>query len=183
MNITYQRAGLTELDLLVSTRIQVLQAANQLDAAVDMSIVERESRLYYQEALRQGKHVAYLVWDEKIVIGTGGVSFYQVMPTCHNPTGYKAYIMNMYTEPKYRRRGIATKVLDRLVQEVREEGIDFISLEATEAGRALYEKYGFVQMEGEMQLPILYSSISTGIQNAGSPEPMSSLPPIGNRKR
>ena len=66
-------------------------------------------------------------------IGTGGVSLFQVMPTYHNPSGKKAYIMNMYTNPKYRRKGIAYRTLDM--------------------GRSLYEKYGFVKMNNEMELP------------------------------
>lgn len=33
-------------------------------------------------------------------------------------------------------------------------GISAISLEATEAGRVLYEKYGFVKMNDEMELKL-----------------------------
>ena len=61
--------------------------------------------------------------------------------------------MNMYTHPEYRRRGIATKMLDILVKEICERGITAISLEATDMGRPLYEKYGFINMENEMELP------------------------------
>ena len=39
-----------------------------------------------------------------------------------------------------------------LVKVSKERGIDQISLEATEMGRPLYEKYGFVKMEFEMEL-------------------------------
>ena len=85
-------------------------------------------------------------------IGAEGVSFYSVMPTYHNPSGKKAYIMNMYTAPDYRRQGIAYKTLDMLVKMSKERGIDQVSLEATEMGRPLYEKYGFVKMESEMEL-------------------------------
>ena len=60
--------------------------------------------------------------------------------------------MNMYTHPDYRRRGIAYQVLDLLVGEARKRGIDAVSLEATDMGRPLYEKYGFVPMEHEMEL-------------------------------
>ncbi len=148
----YKLATIEDIDELVRTRIIVLRAANQLSDDVDMLNVERESYEYYKRALVSGEHVAYLVYDEDTFVGAGGVSFYQVMPTYHNPSGRKAYIMNMYTSPEYRRKGIAYHTLDLLVKEAQEQGVSHISLEATEAGRPLYEKYGFVKMEDEMEL-------------------------------
>ena len=114
--------------------------------------MEKESYEYYKSALETGEHIAYLVYDNETLIGAGGVSFYQVMPTYHNPTGKKAYIMNMYTASEYRRQGIAFHTLDLLVKDIRKQGISQITLEATEMGRSLYEKYGFVKMEDEMEL-------------------------------
>ena len=60
--------------------------------------------------------------------------------------------MNMYTAPNYRRQGIAYKVLDLLIAACKEKEITAVSLEATEMGRPLYEKYGFVKMDSEMEL-------------------------------
>lgn len=93
-----------------------------------------------------------MVFDGNRFVGAGGVSFFQVMPTYHNPSGRKAYIMNMYTDPEYRRKGIAYRTLDLLVKESRSKGISCISLEATDMGRPLYEKYGFIKMKDEMEL-------------------------------
>lgn len=149
---TYKQATIADLDELVRTRIIVLRAANKLSDDVDMSAVEKESREYYKRALVSGEHVAYLVYDKDTFIGAGGESFYQVMPTYHNPTGRKAYIMNMYTAPEYRRKGVALRTLDLLVAAAKERGISQIFLEATESGRPLYDKYGFVQMQNEMEL-------------------------------
>ena len=151
-NYKYKKATIADIDELVRTRIIVLRAANKLSNDVDMSLVEKESYEYYKSALETGEHVAYLVYDNETFIGTGGVSFYQVMPTYHNPTGKKAYIMNMYTASEYRRQGIAFHTLDLLVKDVRKQGVSQITLEATEMGRSLYEKYGFVKMEDEMEL-------------------------------
>ena len=153
MDLIYKRATLEDINTLVETRIEVLRAANKLCADTDMGEVERQSYLYYQKALSDGSHIAYLVFDESGCIGTGGVSFFQVMPTYHNPSGKKAYIMIMYTNPKYRRKGIAYKTLDMLIKEIKSKGISSISLEATDMGRPLYEKYGFVKMNSEMELP------------------------------
>ncbi len=152
MQLTYKRATIKDLDILTETRITVLRAANRLSDEADMSEVKKQSYGYYQSALENNSHVAYLVYDDDKFVGAGGVSFYQVMPTFHNPTGQKAYIMNMYTAPEYRRQGIAYKTLDLLVAEAKKKGVSAISLEATEAGRPLYEKYGFVKMNDEMEL-------------------------------
>lgn len=108
----YKRATMEDIDELVRTRIIVLRAANKLSDDEDMSVVEEESKAYYRRALETGEHIAYLVYDNGAFVGAGGVSFYQVMPTYHNPTGKKAYIMNMYTAPEYRRQGIAFHTLD-----------------------------------------------------------------------
>lgn len=154
MDLTYKRASLDDLELLTETRIEVLLAANGLPEGTDMDEVRRETRLYYQRALPDGTHVAYLVLEGDRFVGAGGVSFFRVMPTYHNPSGEKAYLMNIYTRPAYRRRGIACKTLDLLVREAEGRGVTAISLEATAMGRPLYEKYGFVGMSGEMELPL-----------------------------
>ena len=148
----YKRATMEDIDELVRTRINVLRAANKLSDDVNMSLVEKESFAYYKHALESGEHIAYLVYDDDTFVGAGGVSFYQVMPTYHNPTGKKAYIMNMYTAPEYRRQGIALHTLDLLVLDAKEQGVLQIALEATDMGRPLYERYGFVKMEDEMEL-------------------------------
>lgn len=153
MELVFQKAGPEDIDLLTKTRIEVLRAANRLGETVDMSEVERQSREYYQDALTAGSHVAYLVFADGKFAGAGGISFYRVMPTYHNPTGEKAYIMNMYTKPEYRRRGIARRTLDLLVAASKERGISQITLEATDMGKPLYETYGFVKLNDEMELP------------------------------
>lgn len=38
------------------------------------------------------------------------------------------------------------------MRDVKKQGISQIALEATDMGRPLYEKYGFVRMEDEMEL-------------------------------
>lgn len=151
-NYEYKKATIEDIDEQVRTRITVLRAANKLSDDVDMSLVEKESYEYYKRALETGEHIGYLVYDNGTFIGAGGVSFYQVMPTYHNSTGKKAYIMNMYTAPEYRRQGIAFHTLDLLVKDAKEQDMLQIALEATDMGRPLYERYGFVKKEDEMEL-------------------------------
>lgn len=151
LNIIYKKATIDDIVLLTKTRIEVLRAANNLTSDIDMDEVERKTYEYYKEAFQNDTHTAYIVFEDNKFVGAGGVSYYQVMPTYHNPSGKKAYIMNMYTEPLYRRNGIAIRTLALLVEDAKKRGITSISLEATEMGMSLYEKFGFVQMKNEME--------------------------------
>ena len=153
MALNYKKATIADLEILTETRIEVLRAANKLGDDVDMCEVKKQTLEYYKNALKDDSHSAYLVFDADTFVGAGAVSYFQVMPTFHNPTGKKAYIMNMYTKPSYRRQGIAFKILDLLVTEAKVKGITAISLEATQMGKPLYTKYGFVKMNDEMELP------------------------------
>jgi len=152
VNVRFKKAELFDLNLLIKVRIEVLRAANQLSDTVDMSIIEQESYNFYQNCLGKEEHASYLAFEGDNFIGCGSVCFYHIMPTYHNPSGKNAYIMNLYTRPDFRRRGIASAILDLLVQEAKKHKITQISLEATPMGRTLYEKYGFIPMQNEMIL-------------------------------
>lgn len=150
----YKRATPADIDTLVETRLIVLRAANKLAADTPLPQVKSASRAYYADALAHGKHAAYLAYDGTKFIGAGGVSFYQILPTVSNPSGERAYIMNMYTDPDYRRRGIAKTMLDLLRREAEARGIYRLSLEATDAGKPLYEVYGFTSLPDEMEMKL-----------------------------
>lgn len=156
MNLIYKKAGLLDIDLLTATRMEVLRAVFHVTDDAELPLIEHNSYDYYQNSLKTDDHVAYLVIDRSNgtdrFAAAGGISFYQVMPTCDNPDGRKAYVMNMYTKPEYRRQGIAGEVLELLIAEALERGITFITLDASEMGRPVYVKHGFIQMQDEMRL-------------------------------
>ena len=152
MAFVYLKAGKNELEQLVKTRMEMLRAVKGLSSEADLGPVEKGCRDYYSDSFEKDIHVAYLVYDGEEFAGCGGISFYQVMPTYANPTGRKAYIMNIYTVAKYRGQGMATNVVDLLVKEALIRNIHDITLRATEMGRPIYQRYGFVQDEEAMML-------------------------------
>lgn len=151
MAIRYHKAGKEDVELLVKTRVRMLKSVNNALAEADFSPVEKACRDYYLESFEKDLHVAYLVFDGETFICCGGVSFYQVMPNYKNPSGRKAYIMNMYTAQAYRGRGVATQVIGLLVKEAHARNIHVITLDATDMGRPVYERCGFVPDAGAMK--------------------------------
>ena len=72
--------------------------------------------------------------------------------------GRHAIIVNVFTEPGWRRRGVAQLLLEQLIAWARTERLDRLVLHASDEGRALYEKMGFIRtnemrFNGRLDIP------------------------------
>jgi GNAT superfamily N-acetyltransferase len=150
-NYLYRKATEKDIKFLTETRIEVLISVNNLENNAQMDDIFDETYKYYSNNIND-TFVTYLAFDNDEFAGCGSICFYRVMPTYKNPSGKKAYIMNMYTRENYRRKGVATNILYLLVKEAENRGIKQIHLEATELGKKLYKNYGFSELENEMEL-------------------------------
>lgn len=146
-----KKATVEDIPLLVSMRMSLLHSAIGDGEKENWKFVQEQIEKYYKKTIPEKTHIAYLAFEDNRCVGTGGVCFYQILPTYFKPTGKKAYIINMYTLPGYRRKGIATKILNLLIKESLSRGATYISLEATAIGKPLYEKNGFAVLNSEMQ--------------------------------
>ena len=138
-----------DIDLMMSSRLEMLKEVNSLDAdyRYSESFVE-DSRRYFLE----GDQTTVLALDGEIVIGCATICYFSVMPTFSHPSGKRAHLMNVYTAKEYRKQGIGMKMVNILIDDVWNKGATEISLDATEAGRPLYKKCGFEDSEECMVL-------------------------------
>lgn len=77
-----------------------------------------------------------------------GTAFLLVVEKPANPVflnGKTGMMLNVYTSAEYRLRGIATKVMEAVLEEARRQELVYIELLATPAGRKVYEKMGFFE--------------------------------------
>lgn len=56
-----------------------------------------------------------------------------------------AWIGMVLTHPEYRRRGLARRLMEHAIEYLEREGVEWIKLDATDMGRPLYERLGFVE--------------------------------------
>jgi len=136
----YRIATAKDIDLLMSSRLEMLKVVNDLpqDYQYD-DVIVNESRDYFLN----GDHITVLVIDNGEAIGCASMSFMRIMPTFSHPTGKRAHLMNVYTRSEYRHQGIARKMVEILIDETWKRGATEISLDATTMGRPLYESLGF----------------------------------------
>jgi GNAT superfamily N-acetyltransferase len=109
-----------------------------------------------REMLASGEYLGWLGFpiaeSEKIVAGAG----VQLRRTLPHPVGEPggeitlaegrhAIVINVFTEPDWRRRGLATLLMGYLLDWARAQRLDRLVLHATPEGRIVYERLGFVQ--------------------------------------
>jgi GNAT superfamily N-acetyltransferase len=153
-------ATVADLQAIATHRCEMFRDMGQLqDDAYDALA---ESTMHYLEgAMPRGEYVAWLVYLEedpgKIVAG-GGVQLRSTLPRPTRdgrlqPPGRQALIVNVYTEPEWRRRGLAELVMRSILEWCRAEGLPSVVLHASEMGRPLYERLGFLPTN-EMYFPV-----------------------------
>jgi GNAT superfamily N-acetyltransferase len=150
MAIPYKirRAELRDVEVLVRMRVELLHVAPALGAPTNLSEAEWEavreaSREYFVDALPSGKHCGVVAEADGIVVGCGGVVFMERPPYQGNLLGREAYLMNMYTLPEWRGKGIGAAIVAELLRCAREAGAKRVSLDAEQNARRLYAKAGF----------------------------------------
>lgn len=138
-----------DIDLMMSSRLEMLKEVNSLDADYQYSesFVE-ESRRYFLD----GDQTTVLAMDGERVIGCTTICYFTIMPTFSHPSGKRAHLMNVYTAKEYRKQGIGMKMVNILIDDAWNKGATEISLDATVAGRPLYKKCGFEDSEECMVL-------------------------------
>ena len=79
------------------------------------------------------------------VVASAGVMWLEHPPGPRNPGGTEACILNVYTRPQWRNRGLARTLVDLIVAEARSRGVRRIWLRASPQGRPLYVDMGFAE--------------------------------------
>ena len=149
--VNIRKATNEDIELLMSSRIEMLRVVNNLSEDTEFSdVLISESRDYFLN----GDQTTVLALDDDKVIGCASMSYLKIMPTFSHPTGKRAHLMNVYTNSNYRRQGIARKMVNMLIDDASDRGATEISLDATESGRPLYESLGFIDSDECMVLLI-----------------------------
>lgn len=146
--IEYVIASREDMDLLLQSRQEMLKVVNQLPDDYQFS----EDLLHNSHEYFLNKNQTTVLAINKEIVGCATICYFEIMPTFSHPTGKRAYLMNIYTNSKYRRQGIAIHMLNILIKEAKEKGVTEISLDATEIGRPLYKKCGFIDSDECMVL-------------------------------
>ena len=140
-----------DLDIIMHHRRSMYLDMGYRDESA-LTTMLASSRVFFAKRLANGTYRAWLVESAaKEVVAGGGLFIYDYHPSVSDPRPKRPLIANMYTEPPYRRKGIARKLMETMIDWCREEGFGSVVLHASVEGRPLYESLGFKQTN-EMRL-------------------------------
>ena len=137
-----ENAEIRDIDSLTDLRIAYLnEDYGKLDEE-DIRKIRRDLPDYFKKNLNENIF-CYLIRDEESVIAC---AFLLVVEKPMSPafiTGKTGTVLNVYTNPAYRHRGCAKKIMNKLLSDAMEKNLSFVELKATEDGYHLYKSVGF----------------------------------------
>ena len=104
-----------------------------------------------KEWLDSGDYVGWLATpadQPEMVVGGAGVQLQPILPRPVNAStvgeGRQGTVVNVFTEPQWRRRGIAGLLMKEIITWSKDEHLDRLLLHASDEGRSVYERLGFI---------------------------------------
>jgi len=154
MSITYREAVYADLQTLIELRLAYLiEDRGGLSAEETTQICEQLSG-YFTRNIGLTFY-AVLAEYEGAAVGTAFLTIFEKPANPAFITGKIGTILNVYTRPAFRKQGIASEVLTRLIDRARKCDLSKLELSATPLGKPVYERLGFVEKRSkytDMQL-------------------------------
>ena len=145
--LEYRRLEEKDLEVFMDIRIGQLREEGAKED-IDLKPYLRD---YYERHMKDGTFVSWLAVDDGKIVGTSGMSFVEKPPYFGCPSGKIGLLSSMFTDKEYRRKGIASELLKRVVDEARNYGCGTVQITASDMGVKLYTAFGFTHNNNFMQ--------------------------------
>jgi len=131
-----------DLELICRHREAMFLEAGGDPAA--LRVMTEHFRPWLRVRLEDGRYYGFMVMDEgDPAAGIGLMSIDWPPHPAHSTQDQRGYVLNVYVEPAYRRRGLATALMKLAEAEFSRRGLGFAVLHATEVGRPVYQALGW----------------------------------------
>jgi GNAT superfamily N-acetyltransferase len=142
-NVQIREIGTSEVETLTTYRMAYLTELQGEQSEEYQLKLRQELNDYFTQALTEKRFFAYLAELKGEILSFGAMVIKKI-PGDFNQSSYlEGDILNMFTVPFARRKGISAMILQQLINEAKNRGISKISLHTSKDGEKLYRKFGF----------------------------------------
>ncbi len=135
----------------LNLRLSLFRELGEIHASTDISELREVTKNYYLLHINRDL-ISFGVTEKGNVVSTGAVCLFDRIPYIENLRGREGYVLNIYTTPEYRGKGYAGRLTEKIIEYARKNKIKRLWLNSSNAGRGVYEKYGFIEKDNEMEL-------------------------------
>lgn len=132
-----------DVKILVELRLAYLLDQNTKEQLGDLNVLAQKLHEYFEEAIGKGELVVVVAEEQQKIGAVAMLSIAERPPRTAADSCRIGTIYNVYTYPEYRNRGLATAVMERLLEEAEKLELASVDLLASEQGKCLYEKMDF----------------------------------------
>lgn len=152
MNI--RLADRRDMGRLINLRLDFFRECFEPQSSEETARLAAGLRAYYERHLGDDFLAVLAETPAGDLAAAAFLTLLERAPSPVMPNGRIGDVGNVLVYPPYRRQGLATRVMKRLIEEARSRGLSRIDLAATPAGRVVYLKLGFVEYAGHTQLQL-----------------------------
>ena len=121
------------------------------DDEATLRVMTEHFRTWLEPRLADGSYLGYILSSDGEVAGGVGLMLIDWPPHPRHPnTDKRGYVLNLYVEPVYRRRGLARRLMQLAEDGLAKRGATLLILHATDKARPLYSQLGWVAGSAEM---------------------------------
>jgi GNAT superfamily N-acetyltransferase len=143
MKFSVQYATLKDTEVLVRHRLS-MWCDILSEPVMPATGIEERTLEWIRRKLSSGELVGLMAkTEEGQVAGSGCIWIREQPPLPISRFLEVPYLMSLYTEREFRRRGVASLIIETVISWCRAYGYDRVNLDASEAGKSLYENFGF----------------------------------------
>jgi ribosomal protein S18 acetylase RimI-like enzyme len=112
--------------------------------AGQLRVMTEHFRPWLVPRLVDGRYYGFILHDGEQPAAAIGLMTIEWPPhPAHPAQDERGYVLNVFVEPGYRRRGLASRLMQLAETEFCQRGISFAVLHATQVGRPVYEALGW----------------------------------------
>ncbi len=155
-----RRVATGDAPVVARHRARMFQEMDEIPPAMFNDFVEA-SRAWTARALARSEYLGWFAFPKSqpdLIVAGAGVQLRQVPPHPCRPAkngefakGRHAIVLNVFTEPEWRKRGVAMLLMREIIRWAQNEKLDQLVLHASPEARSLYERMGF-NATNEMRL-------------------------------
>lgn len=132
-----------DISIMTEHRIDYLSQLQGERSTEYKLTLKKELEEYFRKSMHDGSFFALMAVYEEEALAFGGMVIKKIPGDFNRDSYLEGDILNMYTIPEARRKGISSLILKGLLNEAKRMGITKVALHTSKDGEKLYRKFGF----------------------------------------